>query len=125
MWLTPKQSRAITGMERYQIDWLRKTGRITARKWGNMWLYDVAGIYRLSERASEALQELMRFSQRTDSGRHFTEAFEWWQVLEECGWIAVHRPVHPATGIRYDQQYYSAELTDDCLLYTSPSPRDS
>jgi hypothetical protein len=42
MWLTPKQARLITGMERYQ---LRKSGRITARKWQNMWLYDVADVY--------------------------------------------------------------------------------
>jgi len=115
VWLTPKQARAITGMERYQIDWIRKTGRITARKWGNMWLYDVADVYRLSERAREVLDELTEFSERTESGKHFSEAFRYWQVLEECGWIQVYRPVHPATGIRHDQQYYSAELTDEGL----------
>ena len=113
MWLTPKQARAITGMERYQIDWARKTGKVQSRKWGNMWLYDVADVYRLSERAREVLDELTEFTERTESGRHFTEAFRYWQVLEECGWIAVHRPVHRATGLLYDQQYYSAELTDE------------
>jgi len=113
VWLTPKQARAITGMERYQIDWTRKTGRITARKWGNMWLYDVADVYRLSERAREVLDELTEFTERTESGRHFTEAFAFWQVLEECGWITVHRPVHPSTGLRYDQQYYGAQLTQE------------
>jgi hypothetical protein len=108
MWLTPKQARLITGMERYQ---LRKSGRITARKWQNMWLYDVADVYRLSERAREVLDELCRFSERTESGRHFTEAFSYWQVLEECGWIAVHRPVHPATGFQFSQEYWRAEVT--------------
>jgi hypothetical protein len=113
VWLTPKQARAITGMERYQIDWARKTGKVQSRKWGNMWLYDVADIYRLSERAREVLDELTEFTERTESGKHFTEAFAFWRVLEECGWLAVHRPVHRATGLLYDQQYYSAELTDE------------
>jgi len=111
MWLTPKEARLITGMD--QIDWLRKSGRITARKWQNMWLYDVADVYRLSERAREVLDELCRFSERTESGKHFTEAFRYWTVLEECGWIRVHRPVHPATGIQYSQEYWNAEITDD------------
>jgi len=113
MWVTPKQSRLITGLERYQLDWLRKTGKVQARKWGNMWVYHVEELYRINERAREVLDELSQFCERTESGRHFTEALAFWRVLEECGWIAVHRPVHPATGIRYDQQYYSAELTDE------------
>ena len=113
MWLTPKQARAITGMERYQIDWARKTGKVQSRKWGNMWLYDVADIYRLWERAREVLDELTEFTERTESGKHFSEAFRYWQVLEECGWIAVHRPVHPATKIRYDLRHYGAQLTEE------------
>jgi hypothetical protein len=113
MWLTPKQARAVTGLERHQLDWLRKTGKVQAWKRGNMWVYHVADLYHINDQARQVLDELCRFSERTESGRHFTEAFSYWQVLEECGWIAVHRPVHPATGILYDQQYYSAELTDE------------
>jgi hypothetical protein len=113
MWLTPKQARLITGLERYQLDWWRKTGRVTTKKWGNMWLYDVGDLYRLSERAREVLDELAQFCERTESGKHFTEAFRYWTVLEECGWIAVHRPIHSATGLRYDQQYYRADITEE------------
>ena len=113
MWLTPKQARAITGMERYQIDWARKTGKVQAKKWQNMWLYDAGDLYRINDRARLVLDELSQFCERTESGRHFTEAFAFWQVLEECGWITVHRPVHPSTGLRYDQQYYGAQFTQE------------
>jgi hypothetical protein len=113
MWLTPKQARLITGLERYQLDWLRKSGKIQAKKWQNMWLYDAGDLYHINDRARLVLDELSQFCERTESGKHFTEAFRYWTVLEECGWIAVHRPVHPATGIRYDQQYYSAEILED------------
>jgi hypothetical protein len=78
-----------------------------------MWVYHVEDLYRSNERAREVLDELADFCERTESGKHFTEAFHYWTVLEECGWLAVHRPVHPATGLRYDQQYYSAELTEE------------
>ena len=115
MWLTPKQARAITGMERYQIDWARKTGKVLAKKWQNMWLYDAGDLYNINDRARLVLDELSQFCERTDSGKHFSEAFRYWTVLEECGWIAVHRPVHPATKLQYDMQYFSAELTDEGL----------
>ena len=115
MWLTPKQARAITGMERYQIDWARKTGKVQAKKWQNMWLYDAGDLYNINDRARLVLDELSQFCERTDSGKHFSEAFRYWTVLEECGWIAVHRPVHPATKLQYDMQYFSAELTDEGL----------
>jgi hypothetical protein len=111
MWLTPKQARLVTGLERYQLDWLRKTGKLLARKWGNMWVYHVEDLYRSNERAREVLDELADFCERTESGKHFTEAFHYWTVLEECGWLAVHRPVHPATGIQFSQEYWRAELT--------------
>ena len=113
MWVTPKQARLLTNMERYQIDWLRKSGKLDARKWQNMWLYDASQLYRINDRARRVLNELADFCERTESGRHFTEAFAFWTVLEECGWIAVHRPVHPSTGLRYDQQYYGAQLTEE------------
>jgi hypothetical protein len=77
-----------------------------------MWLYDSADLYRLSERARQVLNELSQFSERTESGKHFTEAFRYWTVLEDCGWIAVRRPVHPATGIQYSCEYWDAELTE-------------
>lgn len=80
---------------------------------GRFYLYDPAEVYTVSVEAREALEQLLAFCPRTESGRHFTEAFYYWQVFEECGWLAVHRPVHRATGLLYDQQYYSAELTDE------------
>ena len=113
MWVTPRQARLVTGLERYQLDWLRKTNKISAKKWGRMWIYDAGDLYRISEQAREVLSELTRFSERTESGRHFTEAFRHWRVLEECGWIRVERPAHQATGISYDQSYWRAELTEE------------
>jgi hypothetical protein len=78
-----------------------------------MWVYHIADLYHINNQVRQVLHELADFCERTESGRHFTEAFAFWRVLEECGWLAVHRPVHRATGLLYDQQYYSAELTDE------------
>jgi hypothetical protein len=49
MWLSPKQVRALTGLERHEVDWWRKSGKVQARKWQRMWLYNVADVYRISE----------------------------------------------------------------------------
>jgi hypothetical protein len=110
MWLTPKQVRALTGLERHQVDWWRKSGKVQARKWQRMWLYNAADVYRISEQAREALDELSRFSERTENGKHFTEAFRHWRELEAAELIEVERPIH-ATGLQYDQHYYHASLT--------------
>lgn len=47
---------------------------------------------------------------RDDAGRHFTEWLDW-QPLEELGLIEIDRPVHVATGISYDQQYWTLHVT--------------
>ena len=31
--------------------------------------------------------------------------------LEKRGWIEINRPVHEPTGLEYDQQYWSVEVT--------------
>jgi hypothetical protein len=111
MWLSAKQVRALTGLERHQVDWWRKSGKVQARKWQRMWLYNVADVYRISEQAREALAELSRFVERTENGKHFTEAFRYWRELEAADLIEVERPKHPATGLQYDEQYYRATLT--------------
>ena len=119
VWLTPKQARLVTGLERYQLDWLRKTGKVQARKWGNMWLYDAGDLYRTNERARQVLNELADFCERTEGGHHFTEAFSYWMVLEKCGWIEVYRPVHRATGLLYDLRYYGAQLREEGQVLAS------
>lgn len=52
---------------------------------------------------------------RNEIGKHFTEVYTADELteLEESGYILIHRPLHPQTGIRYDQQYWSVELTEN------------
>ena len=87
------------------------TGRLPAYRRGKFLFYDVADLWKFSE-AREALEQLLRFSPRTEAGTHFTSAFSRWWDLEQAGLIRVHRPVHPETGIQYSQEYWDAELTE-------------
>jgi hypothetical protein len=78
---------------------------------GRLYVYDPAEVYAVSPEAREALDQLLAFCPRTESGRHFTEAFSRWMDLEAAGLIEVHRPVHPATGLQYSQEHWDAQLT--------------
>lgn len=56
---------------------------------------------------------------RDEPGTHFTEytsadTLEW---LEDSGLVEITRPVHPATGIAYEQKYWSVSVTDDGLAF--------
>lgn len=78
---------------------------------GRLYVYDPAEVYAVSPEAREALDQLLAFCPRTESGRHFTEAFSRWMDLEAAGLIEVHRPVHPATGLQYSCEYWDVQLT--------------
>jgi hypothetical protein len=59
--------------------------------------------------------KLGQLSTRDDAGRHFTETHNaaWLARLEQIGLITIDRPVHAATGIAYDQQYWSVEVAPE------------
>ena len=49
---------------------------------------------------------------KDDAGRHFAETHsdEWLDRIEAAGYIAISRPVHPATGIPYSQEYWTVQV---------------
>lgn len=60
---------------------------------------------------SEAFTELQSACTWNQAGIHFTEWMEHFEYLESVGLIAIHRPIHDATGIAYAQEYWSLEVT--------------
>lgn len=62
-----------------------------------------------------AVCELAELTTRNEAGRHFTEFSDHWEELEAAGMIEVNRPVHEPTGIPYDMQYWTLQVTDDGL----------
>lgn len=48
------------------------------------------------------------------AGRHFTERFASGDLeeLEREGLLAIHRPIHEATGLPYSQEHYSVTVTE-------------
>ena len=89
-----------------------RLGRVHAYQRGRFFTYDPAELWEVSPEAREALMQLLRFEARTEAGTHWTVASTRWRDLEDAGLIRVHRPVHPATGIQYSQEYWNAELTE-------------
>ena len=110
--LTRKQALALT---RWTAETLRnrvKSGKLHPEKVGHLYLYDPVELYKVSDDAREALDELIRMAPRTESGQHWTEAYRRWRDLEDAGLIEVHRPVHPQTGIRYGQEFWHYRFTE-------------
>lgn len=58
---------------------------------------------------------LSRMTTRDEAGRHFTERYsdDVLQDLEDEELIEIHRPVHGPTGIDYDRQYWTVEVTGE------------
>lgn len=56
---------------------------------------------------------------RDDAGKHFTETHsaEWLGRMEAAGYITIDRPVHPATGIPYSQEYWSVEVAAEVATW--------
>ena len=112
MGLTRKQ---VIALARWTPETLRnrvKAGKLHPEKVGHLYLYDPIELYQVSDEAREALDQLIHLSPRTESGRHWTEAYRRWMDLEEAGLIVVHRPVHTQTGIQYSSEYWHYELTE-------------
>lgn len=61
---------------------------------------------------------------RNEAGRHFTSIHSYADLLalESEGLITIDRPVHEATGIPYDQQYWSVEATPDGVATVESYP---
>lgn len=63
----------------------------------------------------ELIDKLATMTNRDEAGRHFTERYtdEELEYLENEGLITITRPIHEPTGIPYDRQYWSLEVTED------------
>ena len=68
------------------------------------------------------IRELCVLTNRDEAGRHFTEWSQYYETLEELGLIEIHRPVHEATGIPYDLQYWTLEVTPKGLKTVEQNP---
>ena len=65
--------------------------------------------YKLTDDDKRTLGSL---ATKDDAGRHFTQTHsaEWLGRMEAAGYIAISRPVHPATGIPYSQEYWTVQV---------------
>ena len=61
----------------------------------------------------DLIQILARLTTRDEAGRHFTDtvSHDALAALEADGLIEINRPIHSATGLAYDEQYWSVEVT--------------
>ncbi len=61
---------------------------------------------------------------KDEAGKHFTELYDADALaeLEQAGLLAIHRPVHEATGIAYSQEYYSVEVTEEGIALVEQWP---
>ena len=110
--LTRKQVMVLTGWTPETLRNRVRAGKLHPEKAGHLYLYDPIELYKVSEEAREALDELIHMSPTTESGKHWTEATRRWRDLEEAALIVVHRPVHTQTGIQYSSEYWHYELTE-------------
>ena len=70
----------------------------------------------------DAIRELCIITTRNEAGQHFTTWSQHYEDLEAAGLIAVHRPVHEVTGLPYDQQHWTVEVTDDGMALVDANP---
>jgi hypothetical protein len=66
--------------------------------------------------SEEMISELCVATTRNEAGRHFTEWMHHVDALESAGLVRIDRPVHDVTGIPYDEQYWSIEVTEKGML---------
>lgn len=57
---------------------------------------------------------LSTLTTRDHAGRHFYERYDSDVLddLEANGFITISRPIHEATGLSYDDQYHTVEVTE-------------
>lgn len=70
----------------------------------------------------EMIRELCIACTRNEAGKHFTEWMIYADELEQLGLIEINRPKHEATGIDYDSQYWSLEVTEEGVATVEASP---
>jgi hypothetical protein len=72
----------------------------------------------------DKVRHLATFVNRDDAGRHFTERYpdDLLDELEAEGLIEISRPVHQPTGIDYDRQYWTAEVTPEGVALVEAYP---
>lgn len=63
----------------------------------------------------EQVRILAVITTRDEAGRHFTEVYygEDLAELEADGLLRISRPVHEATGIKYGEEHYTCEVTEE------------
>lgn len=71
----------------------------------------------------DMIRELCFMTTRDEAGRHFTERSAHYDELEQLGLIEISRPVHDATGIAYDSEYWSVEVTEQGMDVVEDNPR--
>lgn len=61
---------------------------------------------------------------RDEAGRHFTERYDDATLadLEAEGLIEIHRPIHGPTGISYDVQHWTVEVTPEGVSLVECNP---
>lgn len=62
--------------------------------------------------SDDAIRELCVMTTRDADGLHFTQWSEHWDTLEAAGLVSVHKPVHASSGIAYDQDEWSVQITE-------------
>ena len=70
----------------------------------------------------DVARELCIATTRDEAGRHFTEWMKHYEKLERLGLIKINRPVHSGTGISYDCQYWTLEVTDEGQEFVDANP---
>ena len=68
-----------------------------------------------SELTVGQLTELCNICQTNEAGQHFTEFCSDLDLWESLGFITIDKPVHHPSGIEYDSQYWTVNITDDGL----------
>jgi hypothetical protein len=76
----------------------------------------------MTKPSDNQISELCILTTRDEAGRHFAEWSEHFEALEEMGLIDINRPVHEATGIDYDQQYWTLEITEEGIAIMEANP---
>ena len=58
---------------------------------------------------------LAQITTRNEAGKHFMHLYPYdvLQELEREGLLVITRPVHEATGLRYSEEYWSVEVTEE------------
>jgi hypothetical protein len=71
----------------------------------------------------EQVRTLSTLTTRTN-GVHFTERYsdDVLDRLEQLGLITIDRPIHEPTGIPWDRQYWSVEVTEDGVELVQANP---